>query len=39
MRHARAIRSLANCDGSTSPPVFSVADFVCFLNAFRAGCP
>lgn len=29
----------ANCDGSTSSPVLSVADFACFLNAFAAGSP
>ena len=28
----------ANCDKSTSPPVFNVLDFVCFLNKFAAGC-
>jgi hypothetical protein len=27
----------ANCDGSTVPPVLTVADFGCFLNAFAAG--
>lgn len=29
----------ANCDGSTGTPVLSPADFACFLNKFRAGCP
>jgi hypothetical protein len=28
----------ANCDGSTTVPVLTVADFGCFLNAFAAGC-
>jgi hypothetical protein len=27
----------ANCDGSTTSPVLSAADFVCFLNKFRSG--
>jgi hypothetical protein len=26
-----------NCDHSTTPPVLTVADFGCFLNAFAAG--
>jgi len=26
----------ANCDGSTGSPTLSAADFVCYLNAFRA---
>jgi hypothetical protein len=29
----------ANCDGSTASPVLSAADFVCFLNRFRANDP
>ncbi len=29
----------ANCDGSTSSPVLSAADFTCFLAKFGAGCP
>jgi hypothetical protein len=29
----------ANCDGSTVQPVLSAADFVCFLNKFRASDP
>ncbi len=29
----------ANCDGSTTPPVLNVGDFVCFLNRFAAGDP
>ena len=28
----------SNCDGSTSPPVLNVNDFICFLNRFAAGC-
>jgi hypothetical protein len=27
----------ANCDGSTTTPVLSAADFVCYLGRFRAG--
>jgi hypothetical protein len=27
----------ANCDGSTASPILGAADFVCFLNRFRAG--
>ncbi|MFN0132455.1 MAG: hypothetical protein ACKVW3_08000 [Phycisphaerales bacterium] len=27
-----------NCDAGTVPPVLNVADFVCFLNKFAAGC-
>ncbi|MBL9030319.1 MAG: hypothetical protein JNM80_01250 [Phycisphaerae bacterium] len=27
----------ANCDGSMTPPVLNVMDFVCFLNRFAAG--
>jgi hypothetical protein len=27
----------ANCDGSTTPPVLNVEDFVCFINQFAAG--
>jgi phosphatidylinositol-3-phosphatase len=27
----------ANCDGSTTPPVLNVNDFLCFLNRFAAG--
>jgi hypothetical protein len=29
----------ANCDGSTTLPVLTVADFGCFLNRFAAGDP
>jgi hypothetical protein len=29
----------ANCDGSTTPPVLNVADFVCFQSRFAAGEP
>lgn len=29
----------ANCDGSTSPPILNVSDFICFLNRFAAGDP
>ncbi|QYU66986.1 hypothetical protein J4558_18795 [Leptolyngbya sp. 15MV] len=29
----------ANCDGSTGTPQLTPADFVCFLNKFRAGDP
>jgi hypothetical protein len=28
-----------NCDGSTTIPLLSSADFVCFLAKFRQGCP
>lgn len=28
----------ANCDSSTVAPALNVADFVCFLNQFAAGC-
>jgi len=29
----------ANCDGSTSAPLLSASDFVCFLGKFRSGDP
>jgi len=29
----------ANCDGSTTPPVLNVADFICFLNKYAAADP
>jgi hypothetical protein len=29
----------ANCDGSTSPPLLTVNDFVCFQSRFAAGDP
>jgi hypothetical protein len=29
----------ANCDGSTTTPVLTAADFTCFLSKFRAGNP
>jgi hypothetical protein len=29
----------ANCDGSTSPPVLNVSDFICFQQRFAAGDP
>jgi hypothetical protein len=29
----------ANCDGSTTPPVLTVNDFICFQNRFAAGDP
>lgn len=29
----------ANCDGSAGPNFLSPADFTCFLNKYRAGCP
>jgi hypothetical protein len=29
----------ANCDCSTTSPTLGAGDFVCFLGAFRAGCP
>jgi hypothetical protein len=29
----------ANCDGSTTPPVLNVNDFVCFQSRFAAGDP
>ena len=28
-----------NCDGSTTPPVLNIADFVCFQQAFAASDP
>jgi hypothetical protein len=31
--------SYANCDGSTSAPVLNVADYICFMNKYAAGCP
>jgi len=31
--------SRANCDGSSTAPALNVGDFVCFSNAFVAGCP
>ncbi len=34
---AIGVACYANCDGSTSAPVLSAADFVCFLAKFRAG--
>jgi hypothetical protein len=27
----------ANCDGSTSPPILNISDFICFQSAFAAG--
>jgi hypothetical protein len=29
----------ANCDGSSTPPILNVNDFVCFQSAFAAGSP
>jgi len=29
----------ANCDGSTTPPILNVNDFICFLNAYSAADP
>jgi hypothetical protein len=29
----------ANCDGSTTPPILNVSDFVCFQTEFAAGDP
>jgi hypothetical protein len=29
----------ANCDASTTPPILSAGDFICFLARFRAGDP
>jgi hypothetical protein len=29
----------ANCDGSTTPPILNIADFVCFQSKFAAGDP
>ena len=29
----------ANCDGSTTPPILNIADFVCFQQLFAAGSP
>jgi hypothetical protein len=26
-----------NCDGSTTPPILNVSDFICFLNRYAAG--
>ena len=28
----------ANCDGSTSPPILNVNDFICFQSRFAQGC-
>lgn len=27
----------SNCDGSTTPPVLNVSDFICFINRYAAG--
>jgi hypothetical protein len=29
----------ANCDGSTTPPILNVADFICFMGEFAAADP
>jgi hypothetical protein len=29
----------ANCDGSTTPPILTVNDFLCFVNRFTAQSP
>lgn len=29
----------ANCDGSTTPPILNVQDFICFQTKFAQGCP
>jgi hypothetical protein len=29
----------ANCDGSTTPPVLNISDFICFQSQFAAGDP
>lgn len=29
----------ANCDHSSGTPTLNVADFICFLNKYAAGCP
>ncbi len=38
VQHARAsgVACYTNCDGSTASPSLTAADFVCFLNEFRA---
>jgi hypothetical protein len=36
---AAATVCYANCDGSTTPPVLNIADFVCFQSLFAAGDP
>jgi hypothetical protein len=33
------ITCIANCDGSTAPPILNANDFMCFLNRFSAGDP
>ncbi len=33
------ITCYANCDGSTTDPALTAADFICFLNRFRAADP
>ena len=30
-------RCYANCDGSTTPPILNVSDFICFQGHFAAG--
>jgi hypothetical protein len=34
-----ALPCYANCDGSTTPPVVNVNDFVCFMSKYVAGDP
>ena len=36
---ALTVTCYANCDGSTTPPVLNVNDFVCFQSRFAAGDP
>jgi uncharacterized membrane protein len=35
--HLPVLPCLANCDGSSTPPVINAGDFTCFLNKFIAG--
>jgi hypothetical protein len=34
---ARGCYCYPNCDGSTTPPILNVADFICFQQGFAAG--
>ena len=36
--HFVGVSCYANCDQSTSTPILNVNDFVCFNNAYSAGC-
>lgn len=36
---AAAGDNYANCDGSTTPPILNINDFICYQMRFAAGCP